>query len=180
MAWQQITETIASEFSDVPDLAQATRIVVRLTLAAVLGGILGYEREQKGKEAGVRTHMLVALGAALFVLVPQQAGILPADMSRVIQGVVAGIGFLCAGTILKSQDERHVKGLTTSAGLWMTAAIGIAAGLGREATAVLSTLLALAVFAVVPLIVKPEPDDDERPKNGQDGKNAGSGDASSH
>lgn len=161
MAWQQITETIASEFSDVPDLAQATRIVVRLTLAAVLGGILGYEREQKGKEAGIRTHMLVALGAALFVLVPQQAGILPADMSRVIQGVVAGIGFLCAGTILKSRNERHVTGLTTSAGLWMTAAIGIAAGLGREATAVLSTLLALAVFAVVPLIVKTEADDDD-------------------
>lgn len=156
MAWQQITETIASEFSDVPDLAQATRIVVRLMLAALLGGILGWERESKGKDAGVRTHMLVALGAALFVLVPQQAGILPADMSRVIQGVVAGIGFLCAGTILKGDGENHVKGLTTSAGLWMTAAIGIAAGLGREATAVLSTLLALAVFAVVPLFIKPD------------------------
>jgi putative Mg2+ transporter-C (MgtC) family protein len=77
-------------------------------------------------------------------------------MSRVVQGVIAGIGFLGAGTILKNQegDEGHVKGLTTAAGLWMTAAIGVAAGLGREATAVLSTLLALGVFSVMPRIVK--------------------------
>ena len=152
---------MASEFSDVPDLAQATRIVVRLTLAALLGGLLGLERENKGKAAGVRTHMLVAMGAALFVLIPQQAGILPADLSRVIQGVVAGIGFLCAGSILKSEDEDRVRGLTTAAGMWLTAAIGMAAGLGREATAVISTALALAVLTLVPLVVKliekPEP-----------------------
>ena len=154
MAWQQISQTLASEFSDVPDLGQATRIVVRLGLAAVLGGLLGWEREHKGKAAGVRTHMLVAMGAALFVLVPQQAGILPADMSRVIQGVVAGIGFLCAGTILKGKNEENVQGLTTAAGVWLTAAIGIACGLGREITAVLSTVLALLVFSVVPLFVR--------------------------
>ena len=152
---------MASEFSDVPDLAQATRIVVRLTLAALLGGLLGLERENKGKAAGVRTHMLVAMGAALFVLIPQQAGIQPADLSRVIQGVVAGIGFLCAGSILKSEDEDRVRGLTTAAGMWLTAAIGMAAGLGREATAVISTALALVVLTLVPLVVKliekPEP-----------------------
>ncbi|MBP7565619.1 MAG: MgtC/SapB family protein [Burkholderiaceae bacterium] len=157
MSWQQqITDTLASEFSDVPDLAQVTRIVVRLGLAALLGGLLGWEREYKGKAAGVRTHMLVAMGAALFVLVPQQAGILPADMSRVIQGVVAGIGFLCAGTILKGRDEEHVRGLTTAAGVWLTAAIGIGCGLGREVTAILSTALALLVLAVVPLFIKEE------------------------
>ena len=159
--WQTIGQTVASEFSDVPDLAQATRIVVRLTLAALLGGLLGLERENKGKAAGVRTHMLVAMGAALFVLIPQQAGILPADLSRVIQGVVAGIGFLCAGSILKSEDEDRVRGLTTAAGMWLTAAIGMAAGLGREATAVISTALALAVLTLVPFVVKliekPEP-----------------------
>ena len=159
--WQTICQTVASEFSDVPDLAQATRIVVRLTLAALLGGLLGLERENKGKAAGVRTHMLVAMGAALFVLIPQQAGIQPADLSRVIQGVVAGIGFLCAGSILKSEDEDRVRGLTTAAGMWLTAAIGMAAGLGREATAVISTALALAVLTLVPLVVKliekPEP-----------------------
>jgi putative Mg2+ transporter-C (MgtC) family protein len=77
-------------------------------------------------------------------------------MSRVLQGVIAGIGFLGAGTILKNKegDEGHVKGLTTAAGLWMTAAIGVAAGLGKEATALLSTLLALGIFSVMPRIVR--------------------------
>ena len=148
--FDQIADTLRAEFSDVPDAAQLTRIVVRLLLAALLGGILGYEREQKGKAAGIRTHMLVALGAALFVLVPQQAGMGIADMSRVIQGIVAGIGFLGAGAIIKQQREENVQGLTTAAGVWMTAAIGIACGLGRETTAVLSTLLALAILSLVP------------------------------
>jgi putative Mg2+ transporter-C (MgtC) family protein len=153
-AWSQISEIVAAEFSDVSDIGQVTRIVVRLLLAAVLGFALGFEREQKGKAAGVRTHMLVAIGSALFVLVPQQSGIVPADMSRVIQGLVAGVGFLCAGTILKQgRDEQHVQGLTTAAGLWMTAAIGMACGLGRELTAILSALLALAVLALVPRLV---------------------------
>ena len=152
--WQVITETLASEFSDLPDAAQVTRIVLRLLIAALLGGILGYERELQGKAAGVRTHMLVALGAALFVLVPQQAGVSGADMTRVIQGVVAGIGFLGAGAIIKGSAEESVKGLTTAAGIWLTAAIGIACGLGREATAVLSALLAFAILALVPHLTR--------------------------
>jgi putative Mg2+ transporter-C (MgtC) family protein len=148
--------TLQAEFADITDTEQMTRVTVRLVMAALLGGILGFEREHKGKAAGVRTHMLVALGAALFVLVPQMSGSQADAMSRVIQGVVAGIGFLGAGTILKNDngDESHVKGLTTAAGLWMTAAIGVAAGLGREATAVLSTVLALAIFSVMPMIVR--------------------------
>ena len=153
--WDEVADTIASEFSDVGDVAQLTRILVRLLLAAVLGFARGFEREQQGKAAGVRTHMLVAIGSALFVLVPQQTGIVPADMSRVIQGLVAGVGFLCAGTILKQgKDEQQVQGLTTAAGLWMTAAIGMACGLGREVTAVVSALLALFVFALVPRLVE--------------------------
>jgi putative Mg2+ transporter-C (MgtC) family protein len=152
--WDEMTAVVAAEFSDVGDVGQLTRILVRLSLAAVLGFVLGFEREQQGKAAGVRTHMLVAIGSALFVLVPQQAGIEPADMSRVIQGLVAGVGFLCAGTILKQgRDEQQVQGLTTAAGLWMTAAIGMACGLGREVTAILSALLALAVLALVPRLV---------------------------
>lgn len=150
---QKIGNTIAAEFSDLPDVEQATRVMVRLLLAALLGGLLGIERESHGKAAGVRTHMLVAMGSALFVLVSQQAGMLEADLSRVVQGVVAGVGFLGAGAILKLDGEEKVKGLTTAAGIWLTAAIGVAAGMGREATAVLSTLLALAVFALVPKIV---------------------------
>ena len=150
--WHEITTTVASEFSDVTDVGQATRIVVRLTVAAVLGGLLGWEREHAGKAAGVRTHMLVSMGAALFVLVAQQAGIEPADNSRVLQGIIAGVGFLGAGTILKGDAESQVKGLTTAAGIWLTAAIGVAAGLGRETTAVLSTLLALLVLWAMPLM----------------------------
>jgi|GEM_PF-95641 len=153
-SWNAVTEVIAEEFSDVPDLPQLVRILVRLLLAAILGFVLGFEREHRGKAAGVRTHMLVAIGSALFVLVPQQTGIVAADMSRVIQGLVAGVGFLCAGTILKhGRDEHDVQGLTTAAGLWMTAAIGMACGLGRETTAVLSALLALVVLSLVPRLV---------------------------
>jgi putative Mg2+ transporter-C (MgtC) family protein len=154
--WHEVWVTLQAEFADIGDASQLTRVTVRLLTAAVLGGILGFEREHKGKAAGVRTHMLVAIGAALFVLVPQMSGSQADAMSRVIQGVIAGIGFLCAGTILKNQegDEGHVKGLTTAAGLWMTAAIGVSAGLGREATAVLSTLLALGVLSVMPRVVK--------------------------
>jgi len=159
--WQKISDTVASEFSDISDVEQATRMFVRLLLAAVLGGLLGIEREQHGKDAGVRTHMLVAMGAALFVLVSQQSGMPNADLSRVVQGVIAGVGFLGAGAILKLDGEERVKGLTTAAGIWLTAAIGVAAGMGREATAVLSTLLTLAIFALVPKLVrlmdKPQP-----------------------
>ena len=152
--WDTISATVISEFSDVPDAGQVTRIVLRLVLAALLGGILGYERERQGKAAGVRTHMLVALGAALFVLVPKEAGVSGADMTRVIQGVVAGIGFLGAGAIIKGGAEESVKGLTTAAGIWLTAAIGIACGLGRESTAVLSALLAFAILALVPHLTR--------------------------
>lgn len=155
--WQEVWQTLQSEFADIGDARQLTQITLRLLIAAILGGILGFEREQKGKAAGVRTHMLVAMGAALFVLVPQMSGSQADAMSRVVQGVIAGIGFLGAGTILKGKEEdtgQHVKGLTTAAGLWMIAAIGVAAGLGKESTAVLSTVLALLVFSVMPRIVK--------------------------
>ncbi len=148
--WQVVANTLREEFSDLSDIGQVIRIILRLSVAAILGGVLGYEREQMGKSAGMRTHMLVALGAALFVLIPQQAGVLIGDLSRVIQGLIAGIGFLGAGTIMKNSDEDDVKGLTTAAGIWLTAAIGLSAGMGREATAVLSTLLALAILTLLP------------------------------
>jgi len=159
--WQQISSTVAAEFSDLDDISQTTRVVLRLTVAALLGGLLGWEREHKGQAAGVRTHMLVAMGAALFVLVSQQIGMEQDDMSRVIQGITAGVGFLCAGTILKGDRPGDVKGLTTAAGLWLTAAMGVAAGLGRELTAVLATILALIILSLVPALVraveKPDP-----------------------
>src|SRR5919199_199242 len=114
-----------------------------------LSDLLGAERGRAGKEAGMRTHMLVALGAALFVLIPEQSGMLLGDLSRVIQGVAAGVGFLGAGTILKMTGERRVRGLTTSAGIWLTAAVGIAAGLGRLGSAVLGTVLALVILTLL-------------------------------
>jgi putative Mg2+ transporter-C (MgtC) family protein len=152
--WQQVASTVAAEFSDLTDPVQTTRVVVRLLMAAVLGGLLGWEREHKGQPAGVRTHMLVAMGAALFVVASGQIGMEQEDMSRVIQGITAGVGFLCAGTILKSDKQGDVKGLTTAAGLWLTAAMGVAVGLGRELTAVLATVLALGILSLMPVVVR--------------------------
>ena len=85
--WSEVWETVQGEFSDISDPAQLTRVFIRLTVAVTLGGLLGYERELRGTSAGLRTHMLVALGAALFVLVPLEAGISKTDLSRVLQGV---------------------------------------------------------------------------------------------
>lgn len=151
--WQQISNTLVTEFSDIKDVGELTTLVVRLSMAALLGGILGFEREQRGKAAGIKTHMLVAVGAALFVLIPQRAGLSEAELSRVLQGIIAGIGFLGAGAILKKgADEKDLKGLTTAAGIWLTSAIGVAAGLGRESSAILCTLLALLILLIIPKI----------------------------
>lgn len=151
--WQQISSTFVAEFSDLKDVSEITTLVIRLLMAALLGGILGFEREQRGKAAGLKTHMLVAIGSALFVLIPQQAGLSEQELSRVMQGIIAGIGFLGAGAILKGTDEKDLKGLTTAAGIWLTAAIGVAAGLGRESSAILCTLLALAILVAMPKVI---------------------------
>ena len=152
--WQEIWNTVLSEFSDIPDATQITRVTLRLLVAATLGGLLGYEREQQGKSAGVRTHMMVAIGAALFILIPQQAGASVADLTRILQGLIAGVGFLGAGAIIMGTKQVETRGLTTAASIWVTAAIGVAAGMGRESTAVLSTVVALFVLSVVPWIYR--------------------------
>lgn len=156
-----IWSTAISEFSDVPDVPTLTRITMRLVLAALLGGILGYERERKGRSAGVRTHMLVAVGAALFVIGPSQSGMPIADLSRVLQGIVQGVGFLGAGAIIFRATKNHVEGLTTAANIWATAGIGVIAGLGLEATAVLSAAIILIILAAVPLLLPSKSDGDE-------------------
>ena len=147
--WGEVYSTLRSEFADIPDVAELTRILTRLTLAIVLGGLIGFEREAAGKAAGLRTHMLVALGSALFVLVPLMAGMEVADMSRVLQGVASGIGFLGAGAIIKLNSEEDIQGLTTAASIWTVAAIGVACGLGRESTAVVGTLFGLVILQVL-------------------------------
>jgi putative Mg2+ transporter-C (MgtC) family protein len=138
---------LRSEFFDLDDLQTAGTAAARLLLAGLLGGLLGYERERKGKAAGLRTHMLVSMGAATFVIVPLFSGM--TDVDRVIQGVVTGIGFLGAGAILKHHNTEDVVGLTTAAGVWMTAAIGVACGLGHGLTAIVAACLAFAVLSTV-------------------------------
>lgn len=152
--WEQIGSTLASEFSDIPDMGELTRLCARLLLAAVLGGLLGIDREKKGKAAGVKTHMLVALGSAIFMIIPLQVGVGMAELTRVMQGLVTGVGFLGAGMILKGNSEESVKGLTTAAGIWMTSAIGMTAGLGQSASALLCTAFALVVFSLMPRLVR--------------------------
>ena len=147
--WQAVWDTLLQEFGDLPDASQVTRVCLRLFIAVLLGGLLGYEREKSESAAGLRTHMLVALGAALFVLVPQQADFSNADLSRVLQGIIAGIGFLGAGAIIKLSDKEQIKGLTTAASIWVTAAIGIAVGMGRETTAILCAILAFVILSVL-------------------------------
>src|SRR5215207_5237413 len=149
MLVNEILEAISAEFRDLSDVRTGATVCFRLVLAAILGGCLGYERESKGKAAGLRTHMLVSLGTAVFVMGPQLAGFEDAGMSRVIQGLIAGIGFLGAGAIVKGRPGQEVEGLTTAASIWMTAAIGVTAGMGRASTAILSTALALVVLAVM-------------------------------
>lgn len=143
--WQSVWE----DFCDLPDVGQALRVAVRLVTAAALGGLLGWQRERMGKTAGLRDHMLVAMGSAFFVLVPQLDGMTNADLSRVIQGLVAGIGFLGSGVILKESGKEQVKGVTTAASIWMTAAIGVAIGLGRLTSAILGTVLTYAILATI-------------------------------
>ncbi len=120
-----------------------------LVVAAILGGFMGLEREAHGRWAGLRTHMLVAAGTCLFMLVGAEAGQgreQAAVLSRVMQGIAAGIGFIGAGTILKLTDKMEVRGLTTASSIWMAAAIGTACGIHRYALAVSATVLALAIL----------------------------------
>jgi putative Mg2+ transporter-C (MgtC) family protein len=125
------------------------RIFARLTAAAVLGGAVGFERRREGKSAGLRTHMLVALGAAVFTLIPEEGKMTNADLSRVIQGVAAGIGFLGAGTILKLEEQHRIEGLTSAASVWLTAAVGTAVGAGWIWPALLAVVWGLIVLYVI-------------------------------
>ncbi len=139
--WQELT-------SGLNDSRQLTRVIIRLVTATLLGAIVGFQRESSGKPAGIRTHTLVSLGTAIFVLSCSSIGMGSDALSRVIQGIVTGIGFLGAGSILKRSEEHDIKGLTTAAGIWMTAAIGVTVGLGALGIAFLVTILALIILAL--------------------------------
>ena len=131
-----------------PDRFRLVVVLVRVFAAVLLGAIVGIERERAGKPAGLRTHMLVSLGTAIVVIACQDSGMSLDGQSRVIQGIVTGIGFIGAGTILKLNEQREIQGLTTAAGLWMTAAIGVAAGLGILGVAVIGTLGTVLVLVL--------------------------------
>jgi putative Mg2+ transporter-C (MgtC) family protein len=137
-----------------PEPMDLLSVAVRLIVAVVLGGLLGYEREREGKDAGLRTHMLVALGAAMFTIAPLQAGMSISDLSRVVQGIAAGIGFIGAGTILKLTDQKQIHGLTTAAGIWLTAAIGVAVGSGLLWIPILGVVLALLILSALMYVGK--------------------------
>src|SRR5664279_5614936 len=131
-----------------PDAAHLAATGGRLLAAAVLGGIIGAQRERVHSAAGFRTHILVATGASLLVLASQESGFSTPDVSRVVQGIVAGIGFLGAGTILKLADRGEVHGLTTAATIWVTAAVGVAASVGPLWLPALAACLTWIVLAL--------------------------------
>jgi putative Mg2+ transporter-C (MgtC) family protein len=144
-----MTEIIWEElFSDITDTRMLVRIFIRLLLAMLFGAVVGFQRERTGKAAGLRTHTLVSSGAALFVLAPIEAGMGLDGLARVIQGLATGIGFLGAGAILKLHEQREIVGLTTAADIWMTAAIGVAVGLGRIPLALMSVILTLIILTL--------------------------------
>jgi len=132
----------------IPDGNQFAVIIIRLLAATLLGAAIGYERETAGKAAGLRTHILVTTGTTVFVLGCMGAGMRTNSdaISRVIQGIATGIGFVGAGSILKRENEREIHGVTTSAGIWMAAAIGVTVGLGGLGLALIATALALLVL----------------------------------
>ncbi len=125
-------------------------LVARLVLAVLFGGLIGWEREAHNKPAGLRTHMMVSLGAASFTLASltlMSAGGGTGDPSRIVQGVTAGIGFLGAGSII--QSGRSVAGVTTAAGIWVVGAIGIAAGGGHYLLAGTTSVLAFLILSAL-------------------------------
>jgi putative Mg2+ transporter-C (MgtC) family protein len=134
------------------DISFQFELLIRLIIAALLGAGLGFEREVHGHQAGMRTHMLVSLGSALFTVLsiygfPQTAGTAGTDPSRISAQIVTGIGFLGAGAIIKYGT--NIRGLTTAASLWVVASIGLAAGAGAYFVAVAGALI--AIIALWPL-----------------------------
>ena len=129
-------------------MLMSIELVVQFLLAVILGGIIGIEREKAHKPAGIRTHMLVALGACLFTASSIVFGV---DTGRIAAGIVTGIGFIGAGTIIGSKG--NIKGITTAASLWTTSAVGLMIGMGEYFAGIVATLLVLFIL-VLDLLTK--------------------------
>ena len=139
--WQELT-------SGLHDSKQLARVIIRLVAATLFGAIVGIQRESTRKPAGLRTHILVSLATAAFVISCSSLGMSLDGLSRVIQGIVTGIGFIGAGSILKLGEQHEIRGLTTAASVWMTAAIGVTVGLGNLGIGLMITILALVILAL--------------------------------
>ncbi len=151
-------------------------MLLRLLLAGGCGALIGWQREKKDKSAGLRTHMLLALGSCTFTLIG--LGMDGGDIIRVVQGTLMGTGFICGGVIFR--EGPTVRGLTTAVGLWSLSAIGVAAGAGEYGLALLATLAAFAVMAgFVKLEQKIEPDVRDQSVPMQGAADAGEGDEAS-
>src|SRR5215510_3370872 len=142
LLWQELT-------SGLHDSKQLAHVIIRIIAASILGGIVGIQRQSTHKPAGLRTHMLVSLAASGFIVACASFGMSTDGMSRVIQGIVTGIGFVGAGTILKLSQEHEIKGLTTAASVWMASAIGVTVGLGNLGIGLMITVLAVIVLWLV-------------------------------
>ena len=123
-------------------MIEHSEIIIRLILSVIFGGLIGLERELVHRPAGIRTHMLVSLGSALFILITLET--IPTEIARIVAGIATGIGFLGAGTIFKAQNEVH--GLTTAASIWAVAGVGMCVGLGLYFMTTVSVLLILVVL----------------------------------
>jgi putative Mg2+ transporter-C (MgtC) family protein len=144
-----LMETFWSAVGIEPLTAETAGMTARLVVAALLGAVVGWERESRGRAAGLRTHMLVAVGSALFTLIVVRGGGGTPQVAEVVKGIAAGIGFLGAGAILKNANDTQIVGLTTAAGIWLTSAMGVAAGAGWVVMATITTLLGwMILFAL--------------------------------
>jgi len=137
---------------ELPGSYEIISVTFRLLLAAIVGAIPGFQRERLGQPAGLRTHMMVAVGAAIFVMAALEAGASASDTTRVIQGLATGIGFVGAGAIMKSKEEQAIHGLTTASSVWLTAGLGTAVGMGRVWLPILGSVLALVILSILSFI----------------------------
>ena len=140
--WEELTRGVG-------DAEHLIIVLFRLLASVLCGGFIGLQREAVGKRAGVKTHILVSLGTTLLVLCCLSFGLGSDGLSRVVQGIITGIGFIGTGSILKINTEHDIHGLTTAASIWVTAAVGIVIGLGLVGLGVIATILSLSVLIIV-------------------------------
>jgi putative Mg2+ transporter-C (MgtC) family protein len=126
-------------------MTEIAQMSLSLFLAVILGGVVGWERESQGRWAGLRTHMVVSLASAMFIIIAQEKN---TDLGKVMEGIIGGIGFIGAGTILKLTDRLQVQGLTTASSIWLAAAIGIAAGAQVYLLAIVGTGLSIIILTL--------------------------------